>query len=127
MTGHGPGGDAAGAAIRRRVVASARHAHLCGPDAARRGMEQVVGLVLQHAAEAADLGICGTGELPAALAALKSAGCPHSTEDAARRTARAFTAAPADLLAAGAGDELALCGAVIILRDALAGLDTATR
>lgn len=96
--------------------------------ASRQHLEQVVATVLREAADAHKLDICGTDELPAALSALESADYLDTEEDAARWVARAFTAHPTGLLGAGATDvELALGGAVMMLRVALADLDEAKR
>jgi hypothetical protein len=96
--------------------------------AARQHLEQAAATVLREAADAHKLGICGTDELPAALSALESAEYLDTEEDAARWVSRAFTAYPTGLLRVGASDvELALCGAVMILRSALAELDEAKR
>lgn len=93
---------------------------------ARQKLERAVATVLREAADVQRLDICGTDELPTALAALRAAEYVDSEEDAARRVARAFTAHPTELLHAGAGDhEVALCGAVMMLRTALADLDQA--
>jgi hypothetical protein len=94
--------------------------------ATRRRLETAVVTVLREAIDVCKLEICGTDELPAALTALDGADYVDTEEDAARWVSRAFTARPQTLLAAGAGDaELALCGAVMMMRTALADLDTA--
>ena len=96
--------------------------------AARQHLEQVAATVLREAADTHKLSICDTDELPAALSALDSADYLDTEEDVARWVTRAFTARPSHLLDAGATDaELALCGAVMMLRSALAELDEANR
>jgi len=93
---------------------------------ARQHLERAVATVLREAADVHRLDICGTDELPAALSALESADYVDSEEDAARWVSRAFTAYPTGLLTAGASDlEVALCGAVMMLRSALVELDEA--
>ena len=94
--------------------------------AARQLLEQAPATVLREAADAEMLTVCGTDELPSALSALESAEYLDTEEDAARWVSRAFTGYPPELLRAGGGDvELALSGAIMLLRSALAALDEA--
>lgn len=92
---------------------------------ARQHLEEAADVMLREATDAPRLDICGTDELPSALSALESAEYLDTAEGAARWVSRAFTAHPTELLRVGADVEMALCGAVMLLRSALAELDEA--
>jgi hypothetical protein len=91
---------------------------------ARKKLEVAAATVCREAAAATRLHLHGTDELLAAFTALDSATYLDEEEEAARWVARTYTATPKSLLCAGPTEtDLALCGAVGMLRGALANLD----
>lgn len=102
---------------------------LLGPEyarvaRARKALEAAVATSAEMAGDVQDFGPMGTGELPAAVAALTASEYVDEDESAARWVSRAFTALPLDLIPHGEA-ALAFGGAVICLRGALEKLDQA--
>ncbi|MFE6405162.1 hypothetical protein [Streptomyces alboflavus] len=94
---------------------------------ARRKLDEASAGVRVMAAAVDDLSVCGTDELPAALAALDTQYVDEE-EDAARRVSDAFTLGPMEAISSGGGEPvLALSGAVMMLRGALLALDEAKK